>query len=275
MLTLAARTEVATNVKRIRVTTRKSTKAPWNGVKPRTIEIPKLWLIELCSSNSMAAFVAGTIKAIIPLDAAGSLLARRDIEEDDWWLLDELYRSHAGKGKQTPQTLLDQIDYQLKLSVQLPLRPETQRKLVLYPKSGDVMRAARRRAGHAVIDHGLYWYRARNSGEAAYLTILLNAGCLQQTYADARESGRDFHLQPWRKVPIPRYDKSVALHGKIAALCTRAEKIATKTVNEELKAAPGKGQVALSKTVRNALADAGVDAAMDACARELLPDHAE
>ena len=53
------------------------------------------------------------------------------------------------------------------------------------------------------------------------------------------------------------------------------EKIATKTVNEELKAAPGKGQVALSKTVRNALADAGVDAAMDACARELLPDHAE
>ena len=186
----------------------------------------------------MAAFVAGTIKAIIPLDAAGSLLARRDIEEDDWWLLDELYRSHAGTGKQTPQTLLDQIDYQRKLSVQLPLRPETQRKLVLYPKSGDVMRAARRRAGHAVIDHGLYWYRARNSGEAAYLTILLNAGCLQQTYADARESGRDFHLQPWRKVPIPRYDKSVALHGKIAALCTRAEKIATKTVNEELKAIP-------------------------------------
>ena len=49
-------------------------------------------------------------------------------------------------------------------------------------------------------------------GEAAYLKILLNAGCLQQTFADARASGRDFHLQPWRKVPIPRYDKSVALH---------------------------------------------------------------
>ena len=63
--------------------------------------------------------------------------------------------------------------------------------------------------------------------------------------------------------------------SKIAALCTRAEKIATKTVNEELKVAPDKGQVALSKTVRNALADAGVAAAMDACARELLPDHAE
>ena len=275
VLTIVARTEVATNVKRIRVTTRKSTKAPWNGVKPRTIEIPKLWLIELCTSNSMAAFVASTIKAIIPLDAAGSLLAPRDIEEDDWWLLDELYRSHAGAGKQTPKTLLDQMDHLRKLSVQLPLRPETQRKLVLYPKSGDVMRAARRRAGHAVIDHGLYWYRARNSGEAAYLTILLNAGCLQQTFSDARESGRDFHLHPWRKVPIPRYDKSVALHGKIAALCTRAEKIATKTVNEELEAAPGKGQVALSKTVRNALADAGVDAAIDTCARELLPDHAE
>ena len=137
------------------------------------------------------------------------------------------------------------------------------------------MRAARYYAGHAVVDHGLYWYRAHSPGEAAYLTILLNTNCLQQAYADSRESGRDFHLQPWRKVPIPRYDKTIALHTEIAALCTGAEKIAARTINEELKSAPGKGQIALSKAVRKALADAGSDGAMDKCARQLMPKQAQ
>ena len=275
VLTIAERTEMATDRARVRVTTRKSKRTPWNVVEPRTIELPKRWLNELCTSNDVTAFVAKTCKAIIPLDAAGNLLSPRDIKEDSWKLLDELYRIHAGAGKQTPRTLLARIDHLRTLSVQLPLRPETRRKLVLYPKSGDVMRAARQQAGHAVVDHGLYWYHARSTGEAAYLTVLLNTNCLQTAYVDARESGRDFHLHLWRKVPIPRYDKTIALHIKIAALCARAEKIATKTVNEELKATPDKGQVVLSRAVRNALADAGVATEMDECARRLLPDHAE
>ena len=277
VLTIAERTEVATSAMRIRVTTGKSRQPGWKSVKPRTIEIPKRWLTELCMSKNMAAFVVTTrtAKAIIPRDAAGNLIGENSIDEDDWWLLDELYRSHAGAGKRTPRKLLGRIDYLRQLSVQLPLRPATSRRLVLHPKSGDIMRAARHKTGHAIIDDSLYWYHARSSAEAAYLTILLNAGCLQHAYAESRDSGRHFDLQPWRKVPIPRYDETVALHREIAALCTRSEKIAARTVNEELKAAPGKGQVALSKTVRNALADAEVDAAMDACARELLPDHAE
>ena len=275
VLTIAERTEVTTDRARVSVTTRKSKQAPWSGVEPRTIELPRRWLTELCTSNDVAAFVARTSKAIIPLDGAGNLLTHRDIDEDNWKLLDELYRIHAGGGKQTPRTLLDRIDYLRNLSVQLPLRPETQRKLVLYPKSGDVMRAARQHTGRAVIDHGLYWYHAPSAGEAAYLTVLLNTDCLQQAYADSRESGRDFHLHLWRKIPIPRYDKTVALHAEIAALCTRAEAIATQTVTEGLEAAPGKRQVALSRSVRNALADTGVDTAMDDCARRLLPAHVE
>ena len=238
VLTIAQQTEPAAERTRVRVTTRKSTKVPWNSVKPRTIEIPNRWLIELYTSNSTAAFVASTIQAIIPLDAAGNLLAERNINEEGWLLLNDLYKTHAAAGRHTPPGLISQIDYLRKLTVQLPLQAETQRKLVLCPKSGDLMRAARRQPGRAIVDHSLYWYRARTSGEAAYLTILLNTSCLQRTYAASRESGRDFHLQPWRKVPIPRYDKTVPLHREIAALCTRAEKIATKTVNEELEVAP-------------------------------------
>ena len=275
VLTIAERTDSAADSRRIRVTTRKSKQPKWKGIEPRTIELPKLWLRELCTSTHMAAFVTRTIKAIIPLDRAGNLLAQRDIDEEGWKLLDEIYRIHAGAGRQTPRTLLAQIDHLRKLSVQLPLRPETQRKLVLHPKSGDIMRAARHQAGHAIINDSLYWYHAHSVREAAYLTTLLNTNCLQQAYADSRESGRDFHMYLWQKIPIPRYDKTVALHREIATLCTRAEKIAAKTVDEALKATPGKGQVALSKAVRIALADAGLDATMDACARKLLPKHAE
>ena len=274
VLTIAEETEPAAEQTRVRVTTRKSTKPPWNSVKPRTIEIPRRWLIELYSSN-MAAFAARTIQAIIPVNTAGNLLAESEIDENGWLLLDDLYKTHAGRGRHTPAGLIKQIDHLRKLSVQLPLQPKTQRKLVLYPKSGDLMRAARCQIGHGVVDHSLYWYRTHTSAEAAYLTVVLNARCLQQAYANSRESGRDFHLQPWRKVPIPRYDTKSTLHKRIAALCPRAEKVAARIVNEELKAAPGKGQVALSSAVRTALRNAGIDAEIDECTRQLLPKQAE
>ena len=274
MLTIAEETEPAAERTRVRVSTRKSTKPPWNSVKPRTIEIPRRWLIELYSSN-MVAFAARTIQAIIPVNTAGNLLAESEIDENGWLLLDDLYKTHARRGRHTPAGLIKQIDHLRKLSVQLPLQPKTQRKLVLYPKSGDLMRAARCQIGHGVVDHSLYWYRTHTSAEAAYLTVVLNARCLQQAYANSRESGRDFHLQPWRKVPIPRYDTKSTLHKGIAALCSRAEKVAARIVNEELKAAPGKGQVALSSAVRTALRNAGIDAEIDECTRQLLPKQAE
>ena len=275
MLTFAEKTEPAVERTRVRVTTAKSTKAPWDSVKPRTIEIPKHWVTELYTSNNMAAFVARTTKAFIPLDGRGDLLRERDIKENGWLLLDELYRTHAGAGRHTPPGLIDQIDHLRKLSVQLPLEAETQRKLVLYPKSGDLMRAARRESGSGIVENTLFWYQAPTRTEAAYLTVLLNTNCLQSAYAGSRQSGRDFQVHPWRRVPIPRYDQTVALHREIAGLCTQAEQIAATTVNRELKDRPGKGQVALTKAVRNALAAAGVDAKMDECARQLMPKHAQ
>ena len=134
--------------------------------------------------------------------------------------------------------------------------------------------AARTHVGNAVADDTLYWYQARTSAEAAYLTILLNTNCLQHAFTSAKESGRHFHLHPWRKVPIPRYDQTIPLHREIAALCTRAEKIADRTVRSELETGPRRGQSRLSKAVRNALANDGIDAEMDECARQLLPKQA-
>ena len=66
VLTFAEKTEPAAERTRVRVTTAKSTKAPWDSVKPRTIEIPKHWVTELYTSNNMAAFVARTTKGVHP-----------------------------------------------------------------------------------------------------------------------------------------------------------------------------------------------------------------
>ena len=276
VLTIAETTSPAARRDRVRVTTRRSSKAPWNIVEPRTIEVPKHWLIDLFSSSTVPSLAArSSRKAIIPMDGDGNLLNEDDITEEGWLLLNDLYTAHAGAGKNTPPTLLQQLANRRKLTAQLPLRRGTRRNLVLCPKSGDIMRAARTHVGNAVADDTLYWYQARTSAEAAYLTVLLNTSCLQHAFTSAKESGRHFDLHPWRKVPIPRYDGTIPLHREIAALCTQAEKVAVRTVTAELEADPGREQVSLSKAVRNALANDGIGAAMDECARRLLPDQAE
>ena len=269
VLTHVERIEPTHDAVRICVTTRRSSKAPWNGVAQQVVEIPKAWVIEVYTSKGVRAFAARTMRAIVPIGSDRRLLDEEQIDEDDWILLDELYKAHAGAGKSTPSTLLQQINYHDKLRVQLPLKPSTTRRLVLCPASGDIMRGARTCPGKAVTDSSLYWYSARTPEEAGYLTILLNTPCLQHAYSSARESGRDFNLHPWRKVPIPRYDSAKPLHRKIAALCTQAEKIA----DETLDANPVGGQVSLSKKIRKALDTAGITATMNEHARELLPEQ--
>ena len=276
VLTIAETTAPTAQRDRVWVTTQKSTHAPWNGVTPRTVEVPRHWLIDVFTSDIVPRFTPrSTRTAIIPVDASGKLLKERDITEKDWLLLNDLYTAHAGAGKSTPLTLMEQIDNLGKLTAQLPLRRGKRQNLVLCPTSGDIMRAARVHPGDAVADNTLYWYQARTPKEAAYLTVLLNTSCLQHAYTSARESGRHFHLHPWRKVPIPRYDDTTPLHREIAALCTPAEEIAARTVAAELEAVPGRGQVSLSKAVRNALTNDGIAATMDECARRLLPGQAE
>ena len=86
------------------------------------------------------------------------------------------------------------------------------------------MRAARTHAGTAVVDATLYWFVVATEAEAGYLTTLLNANCLRRAFAESKESGRDFHLHSWRKVPIPSYDKRNNRHRELADLCGPVEK---------------------------------------------------
>ena len=271
VLTVAESVDPADEDGRSSVTTRQSTKNPWRAVRPQFVELPSDWLHMLLMSARMTAFAAGGNTAIAPVDGNGLLLAHDAITEEGWLLLDEIYRTHAGAGKGTPKNLLSQIDHQNKLSGQLPLRPDGTRRTVLHPKSADIMRAARVLTSSAIVGDSLYRYTAATEDEASYLTALLNTDALQHAYRSARESGRDFHLHVWRKVPIPRYDPHNGLHRDIAALCPVAEACAT-VVTERTRST---NQAKVSREIRRQLRDDGVMGALNEFAARLLPEHAD
>ena len=186
------------------VTTVRSRKKPWSELEPQTGVVPAHWIRDLLTSNQMFAFVLlpELQRAIVPTDAGGRLEEAPERLSPFWRVLDAAYDEFRGRGRNTPETLIAQLDHNGKLSGQLT-RAGTRRTLVLYPKSGDIMRGARSQTGSFVVDDTLYYFNAASAGEAGYLTALLNAPCLSRAFRESRTSGRDFHQHPWRTIPIP------------------------------------------------------------------------
>ena len=89
--------------------------------------------------------------------------------------------------------LLARISYAGNLTAQFRKAGGGPRNRVVYPVSADIMRAARIPGGTMpVIGHTLNWWDAPDEAEAAYLVAVLNAPCLEQAFAQSRESGRAF-----------------------------------------------------------------------------------
>ena len=258
-----------------RVVTDRSSKTPWKEIDPQMGEVPRAWLRRVHKSRDVLAFLVAPTAAyaIIPLGNDGILVEDPGVRCPLWADLDVLYREHAGRGASTPRTLLTQFDFASKLSAQLPPRVDTAGRLVLYPKSGDIMRAARVLEAETLAGDCLYWWVARSEAEASYLVALLNADALQHAFVEAQESGRDFHLHPWRKVPVPRFSDRIDLHRTLAALCGEAEGVATRWVEQASERDLRLDQVARSRRIRAAVREAGVMARINDAARRLLPDH--
>ena len=195
------------------------------------------------------------------------------MEEAGWESLDGIYRKLCGKGKNTPQTLAEQIDFAGKLSSQPQYRTSS-KCMVLYPKSGDVMWAARIQGGNGLADDTLYWHVAGSGDEAGYLTALVNAPCLLRAFLEPRESGRHFDLHPWRKVPIPRFDSNDGQHLALAELCGRAEEVARDLAVGMTERLPNASQPKLSNEVRASLEGQGILSAIDTIAKQLLSSRA-
>ena len=261
--------------RRVIVTTMKSMHAPWRDVAIAEVEVSARWLQRVYRSPDMMPFIAALdeTRAIVPLDEQGMLLETPEDKDNCWKYLDEIYSTYAGQGRGTPKTLIGRIDFSRNLSAQIGI-DAPDRRMILYPKSGDIMRAARTRTGTGFVNDSLYWGVVRTEAEAGYLACLLNAPCLVRAFLETRSSGRDFHLHPWRKVPIPRFDPGNPVHTELADLCWEAEEVAVEMAQGVRKHKPGAGQVAISRAIRARLADDGIFDRIDQLARHLLPEQA-
>ena len=208
----------------ISVKTKQSRQRPWVSVPAQRGRVPTEWVQKIYTSSEVLVF--GTLtnlpKAILPI-SKGELIIDPGRRSNFWRRIDELYDVHRGRGTGTPETLVSQFDFAGKLSSQLGVHSR-KRRMVIYPSSGDHMRAVRVAGGSGFVDSTLFWFLVSNTDEAGYLVSILNAPCLNQAFSESRESGRHFQLHPWRKVPIPRYDIQNRQHLRLAELCDLAEK---------------------------------------------------
>ena len=259
---------------RVSVVTAKSSHKPWRDVKPQSGQLSADWIKEIYTSSEVLVYVTlkELPKAIVPI-SDGQLILEPGTVSSFWRRLDELWDVHRGLGKGTPKTLLSRFDYSRLLSLQLDIRTR-ERRMVIYPSSGDHMRAVRVAGGSGYVDSTLFWFLVRSAKEAGYLVSILNSSCLDQAFSESRESGRHFQLHPWKKVPIPSYNSRNHRHRRLAELCGKAEALARKTIHSALKEKPNLGQVGLSKRIRDNLGKSEIGLAINDLVSEILPAQA-
>lgn len=204
---------------------------------------------------------------VIPRDHNGLLSgddARLDLYPGlaNWWRAAEAVWV-ANKGA-NPLSLIEQIDFRHKLSLQFPAAPHR----VVYTKGGQYLAAVRIEDPRVVIDHKLYWATTASLEEARYLTAILNSPALTRLVAPLQSRGehnpRDFDKYVWR-LPIPIYDAADERHRELVDLASRAEDVAA-----ALDVSGVNTFQAQRRLTREALAHSGVAQEIDAVVLALV-----
>ena len=263
--------EYETNGDTTAIKTAVSRHEPWKSEGAQQGEIPTRWVRNIASRSAMLPYDMGLVKAVIPVTEQG----QPDIERQSnayWQMAEAIYQRHPTEGFDAYPTLWERINYQGKLLEQLEEVPDASQPVkVFYNASGQLLRAARA-LPQTIGEAGLYHATFGTAGEAAYLTAMLNAPCLQLAYQQSRKSDRDFHQHFWRTVPIPKYDRDNAVHQAIAQLCEEAE-----TVAADARTLHGAdlGQQKLSDRIRRELINRGIADQLDGLVRQIVPDQSE
>ena len=275
VLTIAERTEVATDTRRIRVTTRESSKPPWNTVRPRTVEIPKRWLVKLCTS-SMVAFTTRTVKAIIPLDehrqpAHQRARSRKTTGGCSTSCTEATWRQGDRRRKRS----CNEIDHVRALSAQLPLTTRESAKTGAVPGLGrrDASRTAssRKRGGgtRTLLVPGTH---ERRSG--------VSDGTAQRNLPTAGVQRLTTERTPLRPPsvaqsadPAVRQDEPAA-QGNRRTLHGGRENRRTNGESGAEGQTQARGRSPYRKQYETRWEKPGSRAAMNGCAQRLLPEHA-
>ena len=139
--------------------------------------------------------------------------------------------------------------------------------MVFHNASGQHLRAARS-LNKLLVNDSVYWFVCSEQ-EAGYLTALLNASALAKTFRATRQSDRDFHTHPWKKVPIPRYDHTNQHHRKLASLSRKAEEVARNT----LPIVDVAKQDDASNQIREAITETGIEANITLAIKHVIPSE--
>ena len=181
-----------------------------------------------------------------------------------WSRADLDWRQYSSE--RPPHTLLDQVDYQGKLSSQLanPLGLK-----VVYQRSGSWLTAGVIPA-QIIADGTLNWYASENTDELHYLAAIFNAPALADFFKDhCRSSDRHFQMSPVENLPIPQFDPDNQHHANLAAQSMLAHQRVAAIVAER--------QAAALRTARNYIlndpAMQPILAGIDQSARAILPNY--
>lgn len=246
---------------RVDITTVRSTKGKWaDQILFGTIERDAL--LPVATPDGLDAFaVRGDMLLIVPSAREGPGRARRRILDLDdpefrqalphthrfWAKANKIYLE--GRSAKAGETLSGNLDYGRTLSNQFggAAGARAQRRKVVYNKSGlKRIRAARAPAG-LIVNGSLYYVMAASEDEALYLCGILNADCMQAAWVASKTARLHFDKNPWRAVPIPRFDGSVRRHAAVVQAARQAERQLTEQTRRGL----------------------------DRAVAQVLPDHAE
>jgi hypothetical protein len=161
-------------------------------------------------------------------------------------------------------SLVERWDYHKELSSQFPVR----KLRVVYAKAGTLPAAALIDDDRAIIDHMLYWMPVSIRIEGLYVASILGSETARQRVQGLQAKGQ-FGARHFDKVmftlPIPSFNSSDPLHNALAAAGAQAEGIAAKVDIPD-----GLHFQTARRRVREALAEAGVSAEIDALVPRLL-----
>ena len=243
-------------------------KAPWKNLEPPRGPVEAEFLRPVLLGESLAPFrVLEPALGVVPLDERGNVMDAAAAQRAGKtrlarWLseCETLWAEHASRTTDgTPRMALSEsLDHMRKLSGQHP----PAEVCVAYAASGTLPAAVSVLHPGTIVEHAAYWARARSIAEARYLTALLNSERVRLQIAPIQPKGqggaRHFDNLMW-ELPIPEFDARDGLHQELVVAAAECEAVATAV---PLNA--GTYFTQQRKAIRDALADAGLSARIDA-----------
>lgn len=210
-------------------------KKPWSKLPALTGVVESEFIRPFFTGdNALPYRVVAPQQVVVPCRKSGILPASQiglHPGLNQWWEKAEaLWLENRSSDR---LTLMEQLDFQSKLSKQLPIPPLR----IVYNRAGMHVMAAKVTDPRALIASGLYWAAMETIEEADYLCAILNAPVLTEMVRPFMSYGkdeRDIHKHVW-EVPIPKFDPQLHMHVRISKLGKRAEEIvAAFPINDNL-----------------------------------------